>query len=82
MISATIFEAKTQLSELIRKAQEGETVIVTSGRGKRPVVRLEPIGAEKKIRLGVMKTPGFQLTEAFWEPLTDEECGSGEGASE
>jgi len=30
----TIFEAKTNFSELVKKAQKGEEVIITSGREK------------------------------------------------
>jgi prevent-host-death family protein len=69
MATATIFEAKTNLSELIRKAQKGETVIITSGRSKTPVAKLMPIEPVVKKRLGVMETPGFVLGDAFWEPL-------------
>ena len=69
MTTATIFEAKTKLSELVRKAQAGETVIITSGREKTPVVKLEPIQPVKPKRLGVMETPGFVLPDSFWEPL-------------
>jgi antitoxin (DNA-binding transcriptional repressor) of toxin-antitoxin stability system len=70
MVTATIFEAKTNLSSLVKKAQSGETVIITSGRDKTPVAKLEAIEpAPKKKRLGAMYTPGFELGEAFWEPL-------------
>ena len=74
-ITATIFEAKTGLSELIKKAQAGETVVITSGRDKKPVARIEAIEPVKKKRLGVRETPRFELGEAFWEPLSDEEMG-------
>ena len=73
MITATIFEAKTNLSELLKRAQQGETVIITSGREKTPVARLEAIHPAGKKRLGALLTPGFVLTGAFFEPLTDEE---------
>ena len=43
MITATIFEAKTNLSELLKKAQAGETVIITSGRDKTPIAKPEGI---------------------------------------
>jgi len=43
MVTATIFEAKTNLSELVKKAQRGETVVITSGRDRIPVARLEAI---------------------------------------
>ena len=74
-ISATIYEAKTNLSELIKKAQAGEDVVITSGREKTPIARLEAIQKPIVRRLGAWKTPGFELTDAFWEPMTDEECG-------
>jgi len=75
MVSATIFEAKTGLSKLIKQAQNGETVVITSGKDKTPVARLEAIEPKKKKRLGVRETPGFELGPAFWEPLSDEEMG-------
>jgi prevent-host-death family protein len=41
----TIHQAKTNLSRLIRKASDGEEVIIS--RGSRPVARLVPIGEIK-----------------------------------
>jgi prevent-host-death family protein len=73
MATATIFEAKTNFSELVKKAQRGEEVVITSGREKTPVARLLAIEPVKKMRLGAMETPGFVLTDAFWEPLPEEE---------
>jgi len=73
MISATIFEAKTNLSNLVRKAREGETVIITSGRKRTPVAKLEAIGAVPRKRLGALQTKGVVLTEAFFEPLPEAE---------
>ena len=73
MITATIFEAKTNLSELLKKAQEGETVIITSGREKTPVAKLEAIHPVGKKRLGALETPGFALTDTFFDPLPEEE---------
>jgi prevent-host-death family protein len=52
MATATIFDAKTNLSELIEKVQNGEEVIITSGRGKTPVAKLVPIAPVVKKRLG------------------------------
>jgi prevent-host-death family protein len=59
MITATIFEAKTNLSDLVKKAQKGEEVIITSGRDKTPVARLEAIHPVARKRLGALETPGF-----------------------
>lgn len=81
MIKATILEAKTSISDLIRKARNGETVIITSGRKKTPLVRIEAIHASGKRRLGALETPGFVLPESFFEPLPEKELRlwNGEG---
>ncbi len=81
MITATMFEAKTNLSELVKKAQEGETVILTSGRSKTPVAKIEAIERVKHKRVGFMEDPNFKLTDAFWEPLPEDELRlwNGEG---
>lgn len=82
MVSATIFQAKTGLSELIKKAQNGETVVITSGKEKKPVAKLEAISPQKHKRLGALETPGFVLGDAFWEPLPEEELRLWEGEGE
>ncbi len=81
MITATIFEAKTNLSKLVEGAQKGEEVIITSGRDKKPVARLQAIEPVKPKRLGVCFDPNFVLGDAFWEPLPAEELRlwNGEG---
>ena len=68
-MTATIFEAKTNLSELIQKAAQGEEVIITSGREKTPVARVVPIGPFEPKRFGVCYDSNFELGEAFWQPL-------------
>jgi prevent-host-death family protein len=73
MISASIFEAKTNLSQLVKAVQKGEVVTITSGRSRTPVARLEPIRPVAKKRLGALETPGFVLSEKFFEPLDEEE---------
>lgn len=82
MISASIFEAKTNLSELVKKAQKGERVIITSGRDRTPVARLEAIHPVARKRLGARETLGFVLTEAFFEPLPEEELRHWTGEEE
>jgi len=69
MATATIFEAKTNLSALVKKVQQGETVTITSGRAKTPVALLTPVVPVKKKRLGALETPGFVLPPEFFEPL-------------
>jgi prevent-host-death family protein len=81
MISATIFEAKTNLSDLVKKAQGGETVIITSGRSRTPVARIEAIRPVPRKRLGARARRGFALTPAFFEPLQEEELRLWNGGS-
>jgi len=82
MIKVSIFEAKTNLSNLLKQAQWGEVVTITSGRGKTPVARLEAIQPAKKKRLGALETPGFKLSEQFFEPLPEDELELWDGGGE
>lgn len=68
-MTATIFEAKTNLSELIQLAAQGEDVVITSGREKVPVARVVPVEPVTPKRLGVCYDPTFELGDAFWQPL-------------
>jgi prevent-host-death family protein len=77
-----MFEAKTNLSELVKRAQAGEEVIITSGRARRPVAKLSAIKPVKFQRLGLYETPGWELGEAFWEPLPDDELRMWNGQGE
>jgi prevent-host-death family protein len=81
MITASIFQAKTNLSQLVKEVQKGEVVTITSGRARTPVARLEPIQPVAKKRLGALETPGFVLSEQFFGPLPEEELRlwSGDG---
>ena len=82
MITASIFEAKTNLSHLVKQAQKGEVVTITSGRARTPVARLEAIHPVAKKRLGVIETPGFVLSEQFFEPLPEDELRLWNGGGE
>lgn len=73
MIKATTFEAKTNLSHLLKQVKKGEVVTITSGRKKTPVARLVAVVPQSKKRLGALKTPGFVLGKPFFEPLPEEE---------
>jgi len=81
MSSATIFEAKTNLSQLIKQVQKGDTVIITSGRDKTPVAKLVPVQPIKKKRLGALETPGFVLGNGFFEPLDQDELNLWDGGN-
>ncbi|MDQ6760740.1 MAG: type II toxin-antitoxin system prevent-host-death family antitoxin, partial [Acidobacteriota bacterium] len=70
----TVHEAKTNLSQLLRKVAQGEQVIIS--RGKEPVARLVAINKAESIRQpGSMK--GTLLVDAgFFEPLPDQELAA------
>ena len=75
----TVHQAKTQLSKLIAAALAGEEVVIA--RGDKPVVKLTPLEPAKKKRVfGSMKGQ-IALTDAFFEPLPDDELAlwNGEG---
>ncbi|KAA6461290.1 toxin-antitoxin system subunit antitoxin [Acidobacteria bacterium AB60] len=73
MRSATIFEAKTNLSKLIQRGLRGEEVLITSGRARKPVVRLVPVERPSASRrIGFLKGQG-RFDEGFWEPLPEDE---------
>ena len=82
MISASIFEAKTNLSELLKQARKGEAVMITSGREKTPVAMLQAIEPAGKKRLGALATPKFALPVDFFEQLPEEELRLWEGGAE
>lgn len=80
MTTATIFEAKTKLSELVKKAQNGEEVIITSGRAKTPVARLEAVQPKPKKRLGLLEHLNVDIPDSFFfDPLPEEELALWEG---
>ncbi len=83
MITATIFEAKTNLSELVKKAQAGEEVIITSGREKKPVARIVATEPVKVQRLGFMAHLDIDIPDSFFfDPLPEEELKLWEGADD
>lgn len=73
MVTATIFEAKTNLSDFLRQVQAGETVIITSGREKTPVAKLEAITPRKPQRLGLLASRNLRVPDTFWDPLPEGE---------
>jgi prevent-host-death family protein len=82
MVTATMFEAKTKLSELVKKAQQGEEVVITSGREKKPVARIQAINPQIPKRLGFMEHLGIAIPDSFWDPLPEEELKMWNGESE
>ena len=85
-MDATMHQAKTQLSKLVKMAIAGEEVILTHGRKRVPAVRLVPVGTalpvseitsfpafkDGKRPIGLYKGQ-FEIGPEFFEPLPDEE---------
>ena len=70
MTQATIHQAKTHLSKLIRKALDGEEVIIA--KRDKPLVRLEAVRPKKTMRkLGSGKGLVTYIAPDFDEPLED-----------
>ena len=68
----TIHAAKTRFSELVRRAEAGEEIIIA--RGDKLVAKLVPIppATAPKRQFGRLKGL-VALDDAFWDPLPDEE---------
>lgn len=69
MTSVGVHEAKTNLSDLLRRAEAGEDVVIC--RGTEPVARLVPIRPMPGQRLG-LDAGLFVVPDDFDAPLPDE----------
>jgi prevent-host-death family protein len=80
MTKTSIHAAKTHLSRLIARAQAGEDIVIC--KGQTPVARLVPVAPEQtKRRFGAYRGLAT-VTNAFFEPLPEEELGAWEGAAD
>ena len=71
-----VHQAKTQLSRLLAQVEAGEEVVIA--RRGAPVARLVPCKPRGKRRFGAMKGK-IALTDAFFDPLPEEELKLWEG---
>ena len=76
MTVVNVHEAKTQLSRLLAQVEAGEEVVIAR-RGV-PVVRLVACKSKGKRQFGAMKGK-IAITDAFFEPLPEEELKLWEG---
>jgi prevent-host-death family protein len=75
MYKATMHEAKTNLSALVKRAQSGEEVVITSGRTKQPVAKITPITkAKAKGRVPGLFKGVFTIAPDFDAPLPEDEA--------
>lgn len=76
-MEVNIYAAKTQLSSLVRRAEEGEEIVIT--RNGRPVARLVPIGQPgTKRKLGGLRGK-IRIADDFDAPLPAEVLAGFEG---
>ncbi len=68
-----IHQAKTQFSKLLLRVQSGEEIIISKA-GK-PYAKLIPLQAPTKRTPGIAKG---RVTDAFFDPLPEEELGQWE----
>jgi antitoxin (DNA-binding transcriptional repressor) of toxin-antitoxin stability system len=81
MIEASMFEAKTQLSELVKRAQRGEKIVLTKGRKRIPVAEIVALKPAKERTLDLFPHPGFQIPADF-DKLPKEEMEAWNGENE
>jgi antitoxin (DNA-binding transcriptional repressor) of toxin-antitoxin stability system len=78
-MEVTIHEAKTQFSRLIARALAGDEVVITSGREKKPVIRLVKFEEKPTRTLGFAPDWPRLDDEALFGPLPAEELAAWEG---
>lgn len=67
----TVHQAKTNLSKLIRKAENGQAVIIA--RGKKPVVKIVALEKPRKKRVPGRWKGKIRIHPSFFDPMTKEE---------
>jgi len=81
MVEASMFEAKTQLSELVKRAQRGEKIVLTTGRNRTPVAEIVALKPVKERVFDLFPHPGFEIPADFDE-LPESELKGWRGESE
>lgn len=76
MTTVNIHEAKTHLSKLVDEALNGADVVIA--RAGKPLVRLDPLGRGKRLKLGLMKGK-FTVADDFDAPLPEDVLAAFEG---
>lgn len=79
MTEASMFVAKTKLSELVRRAQRGEKVVLTSGRKKTPVAMIVALKPARERAFDLFHHPNFDLPADFDKlPVAEQKAWRGE----
>lgn len=74
-MNVNIYEAKTQLSALLKRALAGEEVVIA--RAGKPVARLIPLAppteSRSGVRFGGLDPAQLKLSDDFHTPMTDDD---------
>ena len=77
MAQVNLYEAKTQLSALVDKVAEGETVVIC--RRNVPAAELRPLPRPRRRPRPIGLLPGFRVPASFFEPLPQDVLDGFEG---
>ena len=80
-MKATMFEAKTQLSNLVKRAQRGEKIVLTTGRNRTPVAEIVALKPGKERIFDLFPHLDFEIPADFDE-LPESELKAWRGESE
>ena len=72
-VTVNVQEAKTRLSELLKRVEAGEEVVIA--RAGRPIAELRPVRQVDLVFGGF----DVEVTTEFFEPLPDDELAAWEG---
>jgi antitoxin (DNA-binding transcriptional repressor) of toxin-antitoxin stability system len=81
MMEATMFEAKTQLSNLVKRAMRGEKIVLTTGRKRTPVAEIVALKPAKERAFDLFPHPEFDIPSDFDE-LPESELRAWRGEDE
>ena len=79
MAEATMFEARTQLSALVKRAQRGEKVVLATGRKRTLIAMIVALKPVKERVFDLFHSPDFDIPADFDElPDAEQKAWSGE----
>ena len=77
MKKVNLYQAKTQLSALVDRVAEGETVVIC--RRNVPAAELRPVPKPRRTRRPIGLVKGFTVPPCFFEPLPEDLLAAFEG---
>jgi antitoxin (DNA-binding transcriptional repressor) of toxin-antitoxin stability system len=80
-MQSTMFEAKTRLSALVKKAQRGDKIVLTTGRKRTPVAMIVALKPARERTFDLFHHPGSDIPAGFDE-LPEAELKAWRGESE